>query len=261
MATDHALAAAVSERARGRLGEAASASASGLTQGAEPWDAVLRLYTWSRPTVSFGRNEPAEGIYDPTLAGRLGVDVVRRPTGGRAVLHDAELTYAVMVPTRALGGARATYHAVSDALVDAMQTLGADVARSGPPSGGTLPLDAGPCFQSPAEGEVVTHGRKLVGSAQARIDGALLQHGSIIISGDQTLLATLGPGVAHDQPATLAEQIGRVSVEEVADAVVSSMKKVFGGTWVEGEYSGDEKQMITDLATARYGSDEWTWRR
>ena len=261
MATDHALAATVSERARSRMGETGSISGSALAPGADVPDAMLRLYTWARPTVSFGRNEPASGIYDPTLAERLGVDVVRRPTGGRAVLHDAELTYAVVVPTRALGGARATYHAISDALVHAIQALGADAVRSGAPAGGTPPLDAGPCFQSPAEGEVIADGRKLVGSAQARIDGALLQHGSIIISGDQTLLSTLGPGVDHEQPATLAEQIGHVTVEEVVDAVASSMKKVFGGTWVEGEYSGDEKRMITDLVRTRYGSDEWTWRR
>lgn len=257
MARDHALAVAVSEPGRSAVRRAAGPS----LPSADHANAVLRLYTWSRPTVSFGRNEPARGLYDAAMAERLGIDVVRRPTGGRAVLHDAELTYAVVVPARALGGARTTYHAISEALVDAMQSLGADVLRSGPPREGTLPLDAGPCFQSPSEGEVVVRGRKLVGSAQARLDGALLQHGSIILSGDQTLLTTLCPGVEHEQPATLAEQIGHVEPDVVATALVASMKKIFGGTWTEGEYSEGERQTTTDLVATRYGLDEWTWRR
>jgi len=249
MAVDHALAFTVSDAARG----------SNEPNDAAP--AVLRLYSWARPTVSFGRNEPTRGVYDADQAARLGVDLVRRPTGGRAVLHDAELTYAVAVPLRALGGARATYHRVNEALVSAVQALGADAQRSAAAKDGVPPLDAGPCFQSPAEGEVVTGGRKLVGSAQARIEGALLQHGSIIVSGDQTLLTTLGSVAEHEQPATLVEQIGPVQLDQLAEAVVVAMKKVFGGTWVAGEYSGDEKHMITELVQARYATDEWTWRR
>ena len=232
-----------------------------LAAGVSAATAALRLYTWRCPTVSFGRNEPTRHIYDPTEAARLEIDLVRRPTGGRAVLHDAELTYAVMVPLRALGGARVTYQAINEALIDAVRALGARAVLSGPAEAGTPPLDAGPCFQSPSEGEVVAAGRKLIGSAQARVGSALLQHGSIIISGDQTVLSTLGPDAEHEQPATLAEQIGPIEVERVADAVLESMKKVFGGTWVEGEYSGDERHMITELVETRYGLDEWTWRR
>ena len=74
-----------------------------------PTSAVLRLYRWDRPTLSLGRNEPARGRYDREALRRLRVDVVRRPTGGRAVLHWRELTYAVALPTRSLGGPRATY--------------------------------------------------------------------------------------------------------------------------------------------------------
>jgi len=254
MATDHALAVG----AWSRQGEHAGGAAA---DGEDAPCAALRLYTWSRPTVSFGRNEPTKGVYRADAAAAHGVDIVRRPTGGRAVLHDSELTYAAIVPARALGGARATYYAINEALVRAVQSLGAEAILSDTAGDGTLPLDAGPCFQSPAPGEVVLRGRKLIGSAQARIDGALLQHGSIMISGDQMLLATLGPSAEHEQPATLAEQIGPACVDDVAEAVVVAMKKVFGGTWVEGEYSGEERRMITELVKTRYGLDEWTWRR
>ena len=256
MATDHAL--AVGACAWGRQGERVG---EGAAEAEDAPCAVLRLYKWSRPTVSFGRNEPTRGVYKADAAAAHGVDIVRRPTGGRAVLHDSELTYAVIVPVRALGGARATYHAINEALVRAIQSLGAEAILSDASGEGTPPLDAGPCFQSPAAGEVILRGRKLIGSAQARIDGAFLQHGSIMISGDQMLLTTLGPSAEHEQPATLAEQIGPVSGDDVAEAVVVAMKKVFGGAWVEGEYSGEERRMITELVETRYGLDEWTWRR
>lgn len=244
MATDQALAESVSARA-----------------GTESVEAVLRLYQWDSPTISFGRNEPTRGVYDPARARAAGVDLVRRPTGGRAVLHDAELTYAVVLPVRALGGARATYREINTALVHALHQLGAMVEVAAVPDGGMPGLAAGPCFQSPADGEVVASGRKLVGSAQARIGKAFLQHGSIILSGDQSLLGVIGQEADHEQPATLFEQIGPLDVGVVADHVVSAMKKVFGGTWVDGEYSGREKRMIRALVEERYASDEWTWRR
>ena len=131
----------------------------------------------------------------------------------------------------------------------------------GDPTERALPLSAGPCFQSPAEGEVTANGRKLIGSAQARMGGALLQHGSIMISGDQTLLSKIGLSTSHHQPATLSEQIGAVHVERVANAVISSMKRIFGGTWLEGEYSTEEKRMLKRLVESQYSTDQWTWRR
>ena len=201
------------------------------------------------------------GVYSPDSDQLRNIDLVRRPTGGRAVLHDAELTYAVAVPSRALGGARETYRVLNHALLNAVRSLGTVADIHGDPNERALPLSAGPCFQSPAEGEVIANGRKLIGSAQARIGGALLQHGSIMISGDQTLLSTIGLSTSHHQPATLSEQIGEVDMERVVDAVVGSMKKCFGGGWAEGEYSADEKRMCTQLVESRYAADQWTWRR
>ena len=249
MAADHTLAHSVAQ----------GGPSSGKGSAAPP--AVLRLYTWKRPTISFGRNEPVLGVYSPDSDQLRNIDLVRRPTGGRAVLHDEELTYAVAVPSRALGGARETYRVLNHALLNAVRSLGTVADIHGDPNERALPLSAGPCFQSPAEGEVIANGRKLIGSAQARIGGALLQHGSIMISGDQTLLSTIGLSTSHHQPATLSEQIGEVDMERVVDAVVGSMKKCFGGSWAEGEYSADEKRMCTQLVESRYAADQWTWRR
>ena len=249
MAADHTLAHSVAQ----------GGPSSGKGSAAPP--AVLRLYTWKRPTISFGRNEPVLGVYSPDSDQLRNIDLVRRPTGGRAVLHDEELTYAVAVPSRALGGARETYRVLNHALLNAVRSLGTVADIHGDPNERALPLSAGPCFQSPAEGEVIANGRKLIGSAQARISGALLQHGSIMISGDQNLLSTIGLSTSHHQPATLSEQIGEVDMERVVDAVVGSMKKCFGGGWAEGEYSADEKRMCTQLVESRYAADQWTWRR
>ena len=223
MAVDHALAAC----ARGGEG-------------------VLRLYRWSRPTLSLGRNEPA-GAYPLDAVRARGADVVRRPTGGRAVLHDAELTYAVVAPVG--WGARAAYRAINLALAGALRALGAPVALSG--EARPLAPDAGPCFGAPAPGEVVAAGRKLVGSAQARIGGALLQHGSILLAGSQP-----GPGAI-----TLSELLPDVGIDEVAAAVAQSLRGRLGGEWHEGELLDDELEAADRLERERYSDEAWTLRR
>ena len=225
-----------------------------------PGSGVVRLYCWERPTVSFGRNEPAAGLYSVQAARERGIDYVRRPTGGRAVLHAGELTYAVVAPVRALGGARYTYRRINEALAAGLRSLGAGVEVSA--GGAALAPDAGPCFQSPAEGEVVVAGRKLVGSAQARIDGALLQHGSIMLSGDQSALSELSDGAGdHRAPATLEELIDAARVDEVAASVTEELQAVFGGSWSASEYSSVEIDEADRLEAGRYARDSWTWRR
>jgi lipoate-protein ligase A len=180
-----------------------------LAQALQDGRGILRIYRWDRPTVSFGRNEPARGRYDLGGAARRGVHFVRRPTGGRAVLHDRELTYAVALPLRAIGGARGAYMAVNAGLVRALRSLGvpAELAASGE----ACATDAGPCFQRAASGEVVVSGRKLVGSAQVRVGNVLLQHGSLLLGPGQELLSELAPGArpAGDRPVCLAELLER----------------------------------------------------
>jgi len=225
-------------------------------------EAVLRLYGWARPTVSFGRNEPARARYRPEVAwAGAELDYVRRPTGGRAVLHDDEVTYAVIAPPRALGGVRAAYRRVNEAIADALRSLGAAVTVSD--AAGVSAIDAGPCFQSPAAGEVVASGRKLVGSAQARVGGALLQHGSIILSGDQSLLADRSERSegSYPPPASLSSMVEGIGFDGVAGAVVERMSARLGGSWSEGAYRAREVEAAGRLVTERYGRGEWTWRR
>ncbi len=223
--------------------------------------AVVRFYAWAPHTISFGRNEPTAGRYDRDAARARGLGFVRRPTGGRAVLHAHEVTYAVALPVRALGGARAAYQRVHGGLVRGLCALGvrAELAADGV----VLKPDAGPCFRAPAPGEVVAGGRKLVGSAQVRLGGAILQHGSVILRGDQGVLARLSGGEPDSTTsASVEEELGRsVDPVELCEALAEGLRLALGGRWDEGDYHPPEIRRADELEDERYARDDWTWRR
>ncbi|MFZ1947648.1 MAG: hypothetical protein WAW06_08880 [bacterium] len=142
----------------------------------EPHRAYVRFYTWRPPALSLGRFESAD-VVDSSRAGSRGIDIVRRPTGGRVVLHLEDLTYTVVMPRRDSDSVAATYNWVSGCLVEGLRALGARVETS---RGSAARLArAKPCFLSASRNEIVSSGRKLVGSAQRVGRRALLQHGSI----------------------------------------------------------------------------------
>ena len=182
--------------------------------------AFLRLYRWDPPCLSFGCNETASTHYDRATIERLGLDVVRRPTGGRAVWHEHEVTYAVAAPIAAFGSLRAAYCAIHERLAAALERLGLHPRlASGRPA--VRPSDRGSCFDSPAGGEVLVGGRKVVGSAQVRHSTALLQHGSILLGGTQAMLTAVScQPSAVSQATSLSEALGRtVAFAEVAQAI------------------------------------------
>ncbi|HET9949956.1 MAG TPA: hypothetical protein VFQ22_13625, partial [Longimicrobiales bacterium] len=196
-----------------------------------------------------------------------GLACVRRPTGGRAVLHAAELTYCLVAPLGAWAGVRAAYARINAALAAAMRALGAEAELAGA-GGRALPPGAGPCFAAPAAGEVVARGRKLIGSAQARVGRALLQHGSILLEGGPAVLAGVGvAGAAVPEaparaaaPIGLRDLVGHVSIDAVARAVAMSLAEALGGTWAPGSYAPAEEEAARRLEERRYGRNEWTWR-
>ncbi|HEY6092432.1 MAG TPA: hypothetical protein VIV83_10595 [Gemmatimonadales bacterium] len=139
--------------------------------------AFLRLYRWNPPTLSIGRNQQLDGDY--------GVPVVRRPTGGKAVWHEDELTYAVAAPISLFGSLRDAYCEIHTRLATALRSLGIDATLA--PYRPVVRPSEGPtsCFAAPVGGEILVAGRKLVGSAQVRRGDAFLQHGSILLNGQQ----------------------------------------------------------------------------
>jgi lipoyl(octanoyl) transferase len=223
--------------------------------------AVLRLYRWQPACLSFGRNQPARGHYDETVARELGIDIVRRPTGGMAVLHDRELTYAVVAPIGLFGGPRQSYQTINAALVAGLQKLGvaASLAEGSKRSAfGTMH----PCFAEPAAGEVVAGVQKLVGSAQRCEKRALLQHGSILLDGSQDHVAKIAtvPFELNGNATTLTALLGYTpSVDAIVDAVAAGFAEVCNLA-VEPAESTAHAKRASELE-ALYGSADWTWRR
>ena len=204
-----------------------------MRRAARTGESVIRVYTWSRPTLSFGRNEPAFS--------RSRLDIVRRPTGGRMILHHRELTYSMTLPETERP--RATYQRLNGILAAALARLGASVTIA--EGGERIPITHGPCFAAPSPGELVYEGRKIAGSAQWRESGAVLQHGSILVDNDQE----------GADPATLRDALGRApAAGELADAFATVVDTV----------PFEPELIVRDEAKQlclRYADDAWTWRR
>jgi lipoyl(octanoyl) transferase len=235
------------------------ALAASVRAGGAP---VLRFYRWEPACLSLGRNQPADG-YDPDALQRAGIHVVRRPTGGRAVLHDRELTYAVAVADGALGTPRDAYRAINGALVAGLRALGADVALHAGGEARAPRPSLEPCFAVPVADEVVAAGAKLVGSAQRRSGGVLLQHGSLPIHADAGDLGALlrepwtAPG--SPSPATLAGVLGRVPAwAELTAAIAGGWRSTLG---VELDADAPTDDELRSAAGLRPGFEDaaWTW--
>jgi lipoate-protein ligase A len=221
---------------------------------------MLRLYRWEPHCLSFGRNEPALRRYDRGRIEALGLSVVRRPTGGRAVWHAEELTYAVACPADWFGDLRTAYRRIHEMLAEAIATLGLAPTLAAAP-GISQPVDAGACFAAPAGGEVLVGGRKVVGSAQVRQGSALLQHGSVLLGGTQRQVAAVSVGApAPEGETSLGAALGRVVT---FDEVASAIEAVSGAARAD-ERANTERSAIRSAAAAhelQFRSDSWTWRR
>ena len=239
---------------RGRSGPENMAVDVALLERADRMgEAFLRLYRFDPPCLSLGRNEAAGG-YDRAAIARRGVHVVRRPTGGGAVWHEHELTYAVAAPIVTFGSLRQAYRAIHQRLLTALRFLGADVALAPDRPTARPPVRPSACFSQPVGGEVLVRTRKLVGSAQMRRGGAFLQHGSILLDGSQEIITAVSrePHAASGAT-TLSAELGRRMVwEEVADAIVA--------TWDTGVTSPNLPQP-PPTSIAWFSDPAWTWRR
>jgi lipoate-protein ligase A len=223
---------------------------------------ALRLYAWDPPTLSFGRNEPALRRYDREAIAARALAVVRRPTGGRAVWHDRELTYAVTAPEDLFGPLRATYREIHAMLAEALASLGAAVhlAADRPADG----VGAGACFATAAGGEVLAvGGGKVVGSAQVRGAGAFLQHGSVLLAAEQDVVAAVTLGASTPPSATgLAELVpSRCGTwEAVAGAIHQTATARWGVPSAPGVLPEAVRRWADELRPG-YADAAWTWRR
>ncbi|MDD5466274.1 MAG: biotin/lipoate A/B protein ligase family protein [Anaerolineales bacterium] len=249
-------------------------------EGAKP---TLRLYAWNPPCLSLGYAQPVSDVDGARLAAQ-GWHLVRRPTGGRAILHTDELTYAVIAPhsePRLAGGVIESYQRLSQALLRALHLLDIPAEAKAthphaatPTSDGLLNAAAqGPvCFEVPSNYEITVGGKKLVGSAQARRKEGILQHGSLPLVGDLARItqALAFPSEAKRQAAaqrllqraTSVEAILRHTVtwEEAAQAFTRAFSETLDLELVAGELTPAELKRAEALAAEKYASLEWNNR-
>jgi lipoate-protein ligase A len=249
---------------------------------------VVRFYTWRPATLSLGVNQPF-GEIDAVESARRGFGLVRRLTGGRAVLHQHELTYSVIAPEndpRVSGGVIESYRKISAALVDGLRAMGADVSLAEPSKAmfraladsrrrteldETADSDNGAvCFDTASAYELTARGRKLVGSAQARRGGAILQHGSILLDVDWdawvdvfSYASEAGRERAYtklpSRMTSLSEELGRpVTARESQAALVPAFERSFGISLVEAEPTPAEREAARRLAAEKYATEGWT---
>jgi len=234
-----------------------------MERARETGETVFSVYAWDRPTLSLGRNQTAKDRYNLNEAAQRGIDIVRRPTGGRALMHWREVTYSVTAPVSDSDGLRESYDQINNILLYGLLKLGVDAAQATVTSRTPTPGDL-PCFAEPAAGELVSNGAKLVGSAQVRENGAMLQHGSILIHDDQHVIPMLLRDKApqNDTPraATLNEALGRdPACEEVADALFAAVRALedSGATLIQES----EIAEVTARHLPHFRNPLWTWRK
>ena len=235
---------------------------------------TLRLYAWEPPCVSLGRNQPLAAI-DAARCAELGYDIVRRPTGGRAILHTDELTYSVVArPEHPLmaGMVLDSYLRLSHGLVAGLRLLGIP-AEEAPGTNRAGPDVSAACFEVPSAYEIVTDGRKILGSAQTRRSDFVLQHGSLPLFGDLTRVVEC---LAFDDESertalcrSLAAHAGtvetvtgrRINLAQAAEALIAGFTAALHITFLPGELTFDERSWADELMEDRYRQSVWTAHR
>ncbi|MCS7259955.1 MAG: lipoate--protein ligase family protein [Anaerolineae bacterium] len=228
---------------------------------------TLRFYQWHPPCLSLGYNQPCSDV-DTEACARLGYTWVRRPTGGRAILHCDELTYSVIAPEdepRVRGGITESYRRLSQGLLAGLRILGADVFQPQEEKVLNAPQGAA-CFDTPSNYEITVGGKKLIGSAQVRRRGQVLQHGALPLYGDldrifACLRTQAGCRSLRERAITLEQALGRaVSFEEVVQALRQGFSQALNLELVEDTLNAYEQHLAEQLYHTRYTTPEWNCR-
>jgi lipoate-protein ligase A len=225
---------------------------------------TLRLYGFAPPTLSLGRFQRARELVDTGRLAEAGFTLVRRPTGGQAVLHDRELTYAVSLGRGHLEPftKREIYQFIAWLLLAGLEALGVRAQSSRAAHGSPHDPD---CFRSTGQYEIADERqRKLIGSAQVLTRRWSLQHGAIPLDGSYRRIADFlraAPGDGRLRPSSLGEELGReVSYAEAADALARGARYALerlGLTLRAGELTAQERERAAALLEAKYSRDEW----
>jgi lipoate-protein ligase A len=231
---------------------------------------TLRIYQWDPPALSLGYHQSIEHDVDVTKCQEAGVDVVRRITGGGAVLHARELTYSIVsavndgIPESIAG----SYRFVSQGLIACYKILGLDVELKP----GRNKTRSAACFSVATLADLTYQGRKLAGSAQARRRNALLQHGSLPIHSHTDLLFSLlrfpsemsrhrARSLYNKQMLTLGEVIGKdIDVQDITESLREGFAQALNIRFYEDGLTEAEIRRSQELASVKYGTHQWNHR-
>ncbi|MDH3453924.1 MAG: lipoate--protein ligase family protein [Desulfuromonadales bacterium] len=234
---------------------------------------VLRFYRWQPATVTLGYAQSIITDLDQDVCRQAGLDVVRRSTGGRAVLHDQEVTYSVIAPlnTRLFGNSVLDcYRVISEILQKTLVGLGLPAELvPGKPRGGHLNAMKAVCFSAPSQYELVINGCKVAGSAQKRFGQTFLQHGSIPIEMDLELLGKALKVDVGDAAAASLNTVGWLNQWSAKPLVISEVEKSLAEVfakhlqieWVHSEPTSAERQRARQMNDEKFGHPGWNLKR
>lgn len=234
---------------------------------------TLRLYAWKPACLSLGYAQPSADVDFDNLISR-GWQIVRRPTGGRAILHTDEITYAVIAPhsePRLAGGVLESYQVLSNALLRALDLIDTPAETISNPQAQLFSDAKDPiCFEVPSNFEITVNGKKLIGSAQARKKEGVLQHGTLPLFGDLTRITQVLNFKDEAKRLRAAERLlshaitvegalgRRISWDHAAQAFIEGFKESLNLQLVPSELSKDEIMLAKILARDKYSNNEWT---
>ena len=241
---------------------------------------VIRFYGWNPATLSVGYFQHVEKEINMEAVERYGLGFVRRPTGGRGVLHDQELTYSVIVSEEhpeMPATVTEAYRVISEGILEGFKELGLDayfaIPRTEKEKESLKNPRSSVCFDAPSWYELVVEGRKVAGSAQTRQKGVILQHGSILIDLDEDKLFDLFLN-PHDR---VRERMQRsfknkaVAINEISDrtCTIDDARVAFKKGFEKGlnielvpyELTDEELAFVHHLAKTKYATDDWNYKR
>jgi lipoate-protein ligase A len=229
---------------------------------------TIRFFSWSPPTVSLGYGQRLDPRIDLELCSRLGIGLVRRPTGGSAIYHDTselEVTYSVVALASDFEGAGdllESYRWIGAGLTTGLRRLGVP-AEMVPVVASDPSAPPAFCFARTGSYEIEVGGKKLVGSAQRRQSGGFLQHGSLLLGADRERLRQifLREGDPLSGMTTLEDALGRrPAFDEVVQALTAGFRETHGLELLPGGLTQAEATLVERLVSEKYGTESWTRR-
>jgi len=227
-------------------------------------ETYFRFYRWERPTVSLGYSQDIRKVVDVEYCRKQRIDIVRRMTGGKLVLHHKEVTYSLCSSDRETFTSTLadSYRLVSQALIRGFEKMGLkSYLADAPPNSyvrGNLP-----CFSYPARNEIEVEGKKIVGSAQKRTGSRFIQHGSIPLEEDEGFLGPVSFLKKEDNKGrmiSLSQALGKkVSFDWVVERLTSGISEFFKINFRPKVFDAEEKKAILKIQKERYANKDWTY--